>query len=138
MLPIANMAEKEQLIQEIADNNFTVVQLRERLADIDVPNKPALPAPLKITQVIKKPDLLFSSDYSTQIKSKSLAKLSPEAITKLRTRAQEQKEKIENEVAKQSSFIKKYNNLIQALDKASKPKSIPAEKKKADKVEGRD
>lgn len=129
LLPINDPELKKQLTQEISDKKYTVVQFRERLGSIEGKPTPELPAPKSITDLISKPEQLFSPDFSPLIDDKSIATLTPRRIKSLRTKAQEQKELIEQKIATQQAYLERYADLIQRLETATQQKSPGKENK---------
>ena len=122
LLPVNNVEKKKKLIEETVRKKYTVRQLKDRIAEQKTKKK------ISLNRAISNPDLLFSDDFSSNIDKKSLTSLPPKTIPKLRTKAQEQKDKIVNDIATQQAYIKRYADLIQILDTANKQKA-PTEKR---------
>lgn len=119
LLPINDVEQKKKFIEETVSKNYTVRQLKDRIAE----QKTKKGRSIGLNRVISKPGLLFSPNFSSQIDSKFLARLSATTISKLRAKALEQKDKIESEITTQRAHVERYSELIQLFDTAKKQKS---------------
>ena len=64
LFPIHDRNTKLQLIHEAVKNKYTVVELKNRIAELMAVAKPEIELPKSLLQVVKNPDLLFSDNYA--------------------------------------------------------------------------
>ena len=125
LFSVHNRDKKIQLIRETAENKYTVVALKNRIAELMVAEKPKIEAPKSLLQVVKNPDLLFSDDYALSRDVKSLSKLKPAELEKIHTRITEKLERIEKELNEfqtamenHKGHLKQYKHFIKSVETA--------------------
>ncbi len=127
LLPLDDREQKEQLIKEIAESGLTAKNVRERVAALKEINDDG-PADTKdLPQVIQKPQMLFSDDYSPVLSLDSLIKYHMPTLNRMQTQIRQKMDEIEKEKDRLSSYLKSYEKLAKRIDavkgKKSKEKS---------------
>ena len=96
---------KEQLIKKTVAKKFTVDQLKQQIAQLKDKRRPKGKRPKSLPRVIKKPELLFSDDFSSAIEAKSLTKLRLPTLKKIHVEAEEKIVEIERNIAELNSAV---------------------------------
>jgi DNA repair photolyase len=132
LLPIDNLEFKKKLVQETVDNNYTIEQLRNRIGEVwgketKAKEQKSLP------QLIKKPELLLSDEFSSAIEEKSLSKLKLPTLNKFTVQAQQKIDEIEKSIEELHSQVTRYKELIHIVEKVriKKSKKTPEKPKRS-------
>jgi len=120
LFPVKDIEIKKRLITESIENDYTVVRLRERIAEETRNNVPAAEDPLKL---IKNPDNLFNSKYSFW-QTDQLAILPSKKKKTLVTRSQEKIREISSVIAASYENLDRYEAFERAVRFSDK---LPAE-----------
>ena len=125
LFPIHNRSTKLQLIHEAVENKCTVVELKNRIAELMAVAKPEIEAPKSLLQVVKNPDLLFSDNYALDRGVKSLSKLKPAELEKILKKAkanllyiEHDVEEIELKLTTQREHVRNYKKLLKSVERA--------------------
>jgi len=122
LLPIDSFEIKKQLIQETYDNNYTIEQLRNRIPEV-WRKETKIKEQKSLTQLIKKPELLLSDEFSSAIEEESLSKLKLKTLDRLTTQAQHRVDQIEKTIEDLNSQAKRYKELISIVEEVRIKKS---------------
>ena len=147
LFPIRNRDTKIQLIQETVQNRYTVVDLKNRIAELMTAEKPKIEAPKSLLQVVTNPDLLFSDNYASACNVKSLSKLKPAELEKIHKKAnaklldiEHDVEEIELKLTTQREYARNYKKLLKSIEhakingKESNKKRVKSEFKGSEKA----
>ena len=89
--------------------------------------------------MIKRPELLFSDEFSSAIEEKSLSKLQLPTLNKLTIQAQQRIDEIEKDIETQEQHLFRYQEFLARLETAKEQKAQkePSRKSAGAKKEGR-
>jgi len=125
LFPIRNRDTKIQLIQETVQNNYTVVQLKDRIAELKAADKSKTENRKSLLQVINNPDLLFSDRYENDREEKSLSELNVTKLEKIYKKTESKLSDIEHEVEEielklttHREYARNYKKLLESVERA--------------------
>ena len=121
LFPVRDTEIKKRLISESVENDYTVVQLKERIAEETGNIVPAVEDPAKL---MKNPDNLFNSEYSFW-QPPQLATLPAAKKKVLITRSQERIREISAAISASHDSLDKYEAFAMTLNCAD---NLPVEK----------
>lgn len=113
LLPERDLELKERLARETIENGYTTRQLAERIKVIRA-KQPTL------RSSIRKPDELFSKEYSHLYSQKSLSEISPAKLAIIRTNIQKEVDKRKRLINEQQQYIKRYQKLLKTVENMKK------------------
>lgn len=122
LFPVRDVQIKKRLIEESVTNGYTVVKLKERIAEL---NKKEVSAGENPLQLIKNPDNLFNPDYEFW-KPGQLAKLPPKKKDTLYGRVRGKIRETAALIAAHYSYLDKYESLARTIKQSKK---MPDEQK---------
>ena len=125
LFPIRNRDTKIKLIQETVQNNYTVVQLKDRIAELMSADNPKNEKRKSLLQMINNPDLLFSDSYLNDREEKSLSKRKLAELEKIYKKAQAKLSDIEHDVEEielkltmNREYARNYKKLLKSVERA--------------------
>jgi len=122
LLPIKDRGLKEELIQEIAEKELTVKESKERIANLKGNNNGSNGLK-KLPQIIQKPHVLFSDDYSSFLDVKSLSEYHITTLDNIQKQIPQKMEEIEKERERLSSYLNSYEELAKKINEVKDQKS---------------
>ena len=134
LLTVKKIQEKLALIQEVSEKNFTAVSFKERIADSFAKKK----NPPSLSALLKKPQEIVKDDFLDDIFLPALKTKRRNALTSMKTIAEEQSQQVEDEIKdleesikKQKQYLKGYNKVKSKIEKAIEYKDKAPKKKSA-------
>lgn len=129
LLPLHNLEKKKELIEETVENDLSVRELKERIAEVKEEDEEDRPQKTKSTakllkEAIGKPDRLFSEEFSPHIKFSGIKDIRPDIVVNLKSKAEGQVSKInseieqfKHEIEKRKYYLNEYDKLIKRFEK---------------------
>ena len=131
LLSVSDIALKKKLIDEIHEKKLTIKQLRERLKDLNATGGNGSEEK-SLLQLIGKPKELFDRDGADEYLHHELEKARPSSLDKIKTKALERIDKIENKMSalkekaqSMETHMQKYKDLVTDIDEMTTKKDSP-------------
>ena len=134
LLTVKDIQEKLALIQEVSKKDFTALSFKKRIADSFAKKK----NPPPLSTLLKKPEEIVKDDFLNDIFLPALKTKRRNALTSMKTIAEEQSQQVEDEIKdleesikRQKQYLKGYNKVKSKIEKAIESKDKTKKKKSA-------
>ncbi len=125
LFPVRTRDTKIELIQETVQNNYTYVQLKNRIAELKTADKSKIENRKSLLQIINNPDLLFSDNYADDREENSLSKLNLAKLEKIYKKTEAKLSDIENDfeeiktkLTMHREYDRNYKQLLKSVERA--------------------
>lgn len=114
LLPVSDPIQKQSLAEEAVVEHYTTRQLAEAIKKTKIPQKQTL------ATCIRKPERLFSQEYSHLYSTNALTAIKPKKLRTLREKLKKQADEVLDGIREQEQYLKQYKELLESIDGMSK------------------
>jgi hypothetical protein len=123
------MSSKERLIEYAGEHQPTVVEFREKIADLKSGKSQKIESNPCLLKIIANPEKLFADEVSKLLTPESLQKRKLPELKKLQSRASDCISVIQEKIKIQTEYLVRYKEISETLEKAAKDKAGKARRK---------